>query len=265
MAKEIFRKEVLERMSSPEQLDQLMPITSRRGWIALAGIGALLIVGVLWGVFGQIETNVPASGALMRVGGLQIIDAPVNAEVTAVAVKVGDTVTAGQELLRLNVFTKDQKTEQMTIRSRLPGRVLDLAVIAGDLVEKGNMLVSLESPSRPMQAVLYISTQDGYKVEAGKRVKLIPATSNRYASRYVFGTVKSAGRFPATRATVFRGLQNEDLVNAVTQSGPVLEVLVDLPQDDDVTAFFSGTPCRAEITIDRKPPLNFVIPIFGSN
>ena len=38
----IFRKVALERLSSPEQLDQLMQVTSPKGWLALAGLGALL-------------------------------------------------------------------------------------------------------------------------------------------------------------------------------------------------------------------------------
>lgn len=264
MPKQIFRKEAMERMSSPEQLDQLMPVTSRRGWIALTGIGALLVAALLWGVFGSIETTVPASGALMRAGGINNISAPANGEVQEVLVAVGDTVKAGQILVKLNVFGSDDEKQQITIRSRRPGRVLDLAVITGDSVEQGNLLVSLESPSRPMQAILFVSTRDGYKVEPGMQVKITPATANRYTSHFIIGTVTSAGRYPASREVVFRGLQNEAFVDTVTREGPVLEVIVELPQTDEISQFYSGTPCRAEITIAEKPPISFVLPVFGA-
>lgn len=264
MAKQIFRKEALERMSSPEQLDQLMPVTSRRGWIVLTGIGALLAAAVLWGIFGSIETTVPAGGALLRVGAMEIVRAPGNGEAVEVFVSVGDHVEAGRELLRFTTYDAEGGSASTTIRSEGAGRVLDVAVISGDSVEQGAMLVSLETPSRPMQAVLFVSTRDGYKVESGMRVKVTPATANRYASQQLLGEVRSAGRYPASRDVVFRALQNEDWAASVTQDGPVLEVLVDLPQSERMEEFYSGTPCRAEIAIDRKSPLEFVIPVVGA-
>ena len=35
MAGQIFRKTALEKLSSPEQLDELMKITTPKGWVAL--------------------------------------------------------------------------------------------------------------------------------------------------------------------------------------------------------------------------------------
>ena len=37
MTRQIFRKAALTRLASPDQLDQLMQVTSPRSWIALAG------------------------------------------------------------------------------------------------------------------------------------------------------------------------------------------------------------------------------------
>ena len=54
----LFRKVALERLSLPEQLDQLMAVTGPRGWIALAGIGLLLLIAILWSVLGRVATRV---------------------------------------------------------------------------------------------------------------------------------------------------------------------------------------------------------------
>ena len=35
----IFRKVSLDRLSSPEKLDQLLPVTDRKGWLALLASG----------------------------------------------------------------------------------------------------------------------------------------------------------------------------------------------------------------------------------
>ena len=48
----IFRKEALERLSSPEQLDQLMKIVTPRSWLPLVTLGGLLGMGLLWSFFG---------------------------------------------------------------------------------------------------------------------------------------------------------------------------------------------------------------------
>src|SRR6516162_3884737 len=64
----IFRKAALERLSSPEQLDYLMSITSPIAWVALAAIGTLCFLIVLWGFFGVIPGKVSGKGILIRGG-----------------------------------------------------------------------------------------------------------------------------------------------------------------------------------------------------
>lgn len=60
----LFRKVALDRLSSPEQLDQLMQITSPRAWLALIAITILLVTGGLWAVFGNISEEVQANGVV---------------------------------------------------------------------------------------------------------------------------------------------------------------------------------------------------------
>src|SRR5260370_25267661 len=101
MTRQIFRKEALDRLASPEQLDQLMQLTSPRGWIALAGLGLLLLTAVAWGLFGSIATTVDGQGVLLRSGGLTSMAAPPAGRVTEVLVHVGDEVQKDHKLLEL--------------------------------------------------------------------------------------------------------------------------------------------------------------------
>ncbi|MEB3233583.1 MAG: hypothetical protein VKJ64_21420 [Leptolyngbyaceae bacterium] len=61
----LFRPESLERLSSPEQLDQLMQIVNSRSWIPLASMGALMGIGLLWSIFGTISITVSGKGLLV--------------------------------------------------------------------------------------------------------------------------------------------------------------------------------------------------------
>ncbi len=70
MRSTIFRKVSIERLSSPEQLDQLMQVTTTKSWVALCALGSLLIAALFWGFFGSIPTRVQGMGVLMRTGGV---------------------------------------------------------------------------------------------------------------------------------------------------------------------------------------------------
>src|SRR6056297_3566808 len=94
-SKRIFRKSALERLSSPEQLDQLMRITNPMGWFAILAIGFLLICALCWGVWGSIATEVSGSGILMKQWGTYNINAHSSGRVDRVFFKQGDSVKAG--------------------------------------------------------------------------------------------------------------------------------------------------------------------------
>lgn len=61
MDKTIFREKSIERVSSPEQLDAYLKVTSPSVWIILGAIIVLLIGIICWGVIGTIETVEPTS------------------------------------------------------------------------------------------------------------------------------------------------------------------------------------------------------------
>lgn len=58
MNNDVFRKVSVERLSSPEQLDTLMRVTSPKGWLALAALGLLLISAIAWGFGGTLSTKI---------------------------------------------------------------------------------------------------------------------------------------------------------------------------------------------------------------
>ncbi len=61
----IFRKEALERLSSPEQLDQLMQIVTPRSWLPLVVLGGLMSVGVVWSFVGKIPVTTTGRGVIV--------------------------------------------------------------------------------------------------------------------------------------------------------------------------------------------------------
>jgi HlyD family secretion protein len=97
----IFRKVALERLSSPEQLDQLLQVTDPKGWLALGALGLLLCASMAWGVFGSIPTEARGEGILLRQGGVTSVVAAENGQVEEILVAVGDVIEKGQVVARI--------------------------------------------------------------------------------------------------------------------------------------------------------------------
>ena len=62
MDKQLFRKSSIERVSSPEQLNDYIKVSNPGVWMIMAAIIALLIGFCVWGVFGQLETKIATAG-----------------------------------------------------------------------------------------------------------------------------------------------------------------------------------------------------------
>ena len=101
---QIFRKVSLERLSSPEQLDLLMRVTSSKGWVALIALCGLVMMAIYWGFFGSIPTKVRGSCILMSTNGASEIISPGVGRVTDISVNVGDSIRQGQVVARIDRF-----------------------------------------------------------------------------------------------------------------------------------------------------------------
>ncbi len=56
MNQHLFRKKSIDRVSSPEQLNEYIRVSKPRMWMILSAIVILLIGVCVWGVFGHLDT-----------------------------------------------------------------------------------------------------------------------------------------------------------------------------------------------------------------
>lgn len=108
----MFRQESLERLSSPERLDQLMNVVERRAWIPLAVTGSLFLAGALWSVFGRLPLNVTGQGVLIVPRRVVQFQAPSQGQVLEIKVKPGDIVKKGDVIATLAQPSLDQELQQ---------------------------------------------------------------------------------------------------------------------------------------------------------
>ena len=97
----IFRKVSLDRLSSPDQLDTMIRITSSKGWISLLTMGLLICAAIAWGFLGSIPTKVAGMGLFIKTGGVYEIVAPSPGRIKDIYFNVGDMVEKGRLIARI--------------------------------------------------------------------------------------------------------------------------------------------------------------------
>lgn len=98
----IFRKSSLDKLSSPEQLDKAITIISPSFWIAAIGGGLIVVVALVWSIFGRLPVNVNANGIYMGKDGMHSVVAEADGIVQEIFVSEGDNVTVGQKIAQLD-------------------------------------------------------------------------------------------------------------------------------------------------------------------
>ena len=100
--RDLFRKEPLERLSSPEQLDQLMQVVGPKSWLPLAALGGLTLVAIVWSIVGRLPITVAGQGVLIRPQKVVLIQTPGAGQLLTIDVKAGDSVKKGDTLATLD-------------------------------------------------------------------------------------------------------------------------------------------------------------------
>src|SRR5262249_5660912 len=121
----LFRTAALERLSTPDRLDQTLRLASSKSWMALAAI--LIIIGgaavLAWK--GSVATTVSGMAVIVRTGGMVTLSAQGNGgQVVALNVAVGDRVKASQVVARIaqpNLLERIHSTQEALSEARQEG------------------------------------------------------------------------------------------------------------------------------------------------
>ncbi|KYC43090.1 NHLP bacteriocin system secretion protein [Scytonema hofmannii PCC 7110] len=113
----LFRQESVERLSSPERLDQLMQVVSPRSWLPLASLSSLVVVAVIWSVYGKIPITIDGQGVLIYPRQVVPLQSTSAGQILALNVKAGDRVKKGDILATLE--QADLRKQLQLSRSKL--------------------------------------------------------------------------------------------------------------------------------------------------
>jgi len=273
MQESIFRKVALERLSSPDQLDQLMRVTNPRGWLALTALAALLVTAIVWGFLGSVSTKVSGMGILVTSGGLRGVLAIQSGEVTDIHTRVGDVIEQGQVVASLLRGDPTSRNRITYLSSPHEGRVVEVMLDQGDFVQQGTRVMNLEPIDATVEAVIYVPFTDGKRIRPTMEVEIALSTAKPEEFGYLLGRVKSVSTFPVTEQGMVRVLGAPGLARQFSQSGQPYEVTLELLMDPASPSGYAwssrgpdirvetGTACTARIVVERQRPVSLVIPL----
>jgi HlyD family secretion protein len=112
----IFRKESLERLSSPERLDQLMQVVGPKTWLPLTSLGVLLSIGLGWSIFGRIPMTISGQGVLIYPRRVASIQSPSAGQLLEIRLKVGDIVTKGDVIATISQPDLQKQLQQQQVK-----------------------------------------------------------------------------------------------------------------------------------------------------
>ena len=265
--KEIYRKSVLEKMSSPEQLDKALRITSPLSWIALLTIAALIVAAGVWSVQGTLPVTITANAIIATSVGTNAVYSDVNGTVIELHVGVGDSVYEGTPIATVQTVERDY-----TIVSDQRGIVSDIVSDIGKTVGQNGEIVRLTPMmSYPENLVVVCYVPYG-KVKSIKPDMEVYVTLN-HADSQKYGHMQAKVRNVDARPCTTEGMEKvlgsgNNLSSSFTGEGAVCAVTCELYVDAGTKSGYwwsndkgkeqevkAGTVCTAKIILNEIHPI----------
>jgi len=175
----IFRQESLERLSSPERLDQLMQILAPKDWLALTVFGSLTILGLAWSIVGRIPITVQGRGIFLQPRQVVDLQSSIAGQLKSLNVSNGQCVkkdevlatiepVALQQQLRLAQEKLDKLQKQATDASLMSSQRMQLEKSA-----IASSQATLQKSLQDTQALAPILKEKGLNAIDKQRVSLM--------------------------------------------------------------------------------------------
>jgi HlyD family secretion protein len=123
--RKIFRDESLERLSSPEALDQLMKVISPKSVLPLVAFGLIAITGITWSFIGRIPVTVEGQGILIHPSNIVSLQLKSAGQLSTLTIKPNDIVKKGQVIgsidqteLRKQLQQQQTKLQELTSQNQ---------------------------------------------------------------------------------------------------------------------------------------------------
>lgn len=263
---QIFSKEALDKMRSPEKLDTTMTITTPIGWMGLIAVAVMLLAVVIWSIFGSFTVKADGMGLIMDPSGVAKISTLSGGTLDELYVHPGDTVKKGELIAHVSMVQEEAATRMAQLGPELAASMRDAAsrvrefdsrryqkeateyvyspyngtvdevmLEEGSVVSSGTPVVTvrIDGGRSHLKGVLYIPVAKGKRVEKGQTIQLAPNGADVSQTGSLLGTVRSVSQYPVSVQNMQKTLGNEQLAQWIlsSQQSSLMEISFDLVKD----------------------------------
>jgi len=118
MADNIFRRETMDKLSTPDDLDRALEASSSWHWMAMVACGVILIGGIIWSSLTRVPVFVEGSGIL--VGTSEVLEfnisAPADGRVSRLTIEPSQMVQPHEIIGKMEIEEIDKQIEDMQAR-----------------------------------------------------------------------------------------------------------------------------------------------------
>lgn len=245
---QVFRKSAVERLSSPEQLDKAMVVTSPMSWAVLAGVALIVAAAVAWAFLGRLPVTVGVTGTVAGTEGADCVISDSTGIVCEFTVNAGDRVERGGRVAVL-VTSTGEKRDILSDRS---GTVSMLLFQPGDLVNSGSELLRITPDNAGEKAVVFYVPAAGAREIKPEMEAVVTISGSK--ERRITGEVVSvsSGAVSVTNMDMVLGCDN-GMSGAFASQGPVYSVICSFPEDELPE---TGMIVSGKIVLEQSAPIN---------
>ena len=267
-SKQIFSSEALNKMRSPENLDEILPITTPITWMGLIAVAVSMISVIIWSIFGSFTVKADGMGLIMDPQGVSNITTVFSGKIDKLYIHSGQKIKKGDKIAHIEqtqenastrmaqyapelatseldaqnkVYEFDarryQKNETEFIYSSYDGTVDEILSSEGVTVGSGTPICSvrLSGGRKDLTGIFYIPVDKGKRVKPGQSIQLAPNGVDVSQSGSLIGVVRSVSQYPVSMQSVQNRLGNDHLSQFILQAqqSAVMEVTFDLVKDEN--------------------------------
>lgn len=245
---DLYRKSSLEKLSSPDQLDKIITITSPLSWLALVGITILIAATVIWSIYGSLPTTITAEGIIISPVSTNAVYSSETGTVTRISVKAGMKISVGNEV----AVIKTSSGNRYQVLSTQNGIVSEVLVKNGAKVYQGSEVVRISPITNAKQvAICYVSMSDVKRLVPGMDVLIYPKSVDKQKYGHMRARISNIDTYAATKTNMSYVLGTDNmLAESFSKNGAVVSVTCELAANPQtVSGFYWSSKHGAQLSV----------------
>jgi len=167
----LFRAKALAQVDIPKQIDNLLPITSPKIWIAIAGVAGVLIAVIIYAAGTPQVTSVTTSGRAVAEMGVVTVGTIDEFTLTDMQVSEGESVREGEFL------AEGTGAEGATVVLTAPaeGTIWQILASPGQVLASGSAVLTILPPGSDTHVFVPVPQAASNGVQVGQSAKVFGA------------------------------------------------------------------------------------------